>query len=278
MKNQLFLILLVGVVSIFRAAPVWSAAKITKTTEIRKVSSVSAFDHSHRDWSAFLKKQVTVKGQASTVNYKVIKSDPKDLIAYINSLESVTLDIFNSFSENEKLAFLINAYNAFTIKLIVDNYPVKSIKDIGSILTSPWKIKFFSLFGERRNLDNVEHDMIRKWFNEPRIHFAVVCASVGCPSLKNEAYVAAQLDKQLEEASLNFLSDSSRNRYLSTEKKLELSSIFKWYGGDFVKKFGSLEVFIAPRITSSSSDQAVIREKNASVSYLDYDWSLNEEK
>lgn len=278
MKNSFILALTICSVAAFSTVPSWSASKANEQNEIRAVESASEFDHSHSSWTILLKKNVMIKGRTSTVNYKAIKNDPKDLQAYLNYLEAVSLEKFNHFSENEKLAFLINAYNAFTIKLIVDHYPVKSIKDIGSILTSPWKIKFFNLLGEQRYLDNVEHDMIRKWFNEPRLHFAVVCASIGCPAIKNEAYVASQLDQQLEGAAVNFLSDANRNRYRSADQKLELSSIFKWYGGDFVKKFGTLESYIAPRITNNSADQTIIREKKASISYLDYDWSLNEDK
>ena len=238
----------------------------------------SHFDQSHLMWSQVLQKVVKKSGNTSTVNYKEIKSDPSQLNAYLKTLESVSEEKFSRFSNDEKLAFLINAYNAFTLKLIVDHYPVKSIKDTGSLFASPWKRKFFHLFGEERHLDNVEHDMIRKWFNEPRIHFAVNCASIGCPALRNEAFTASQLDKQLEEASVDFLSDKTRNRFNPDTKKLELSSIFKWYGSDFPKKFGSLETFLAPRITSNPEHQKIIREKKADLSYLDYDWSLNEEK
>ena len=236
------------------------------------------FDHSHRAWTAVLQKSVRISGQASTVDYKRLKGGPTELQEYLNAVSAVSSEAFSRFSEGEKLAFLINSYNAFTVKLIIDHYPVKSIKDIGSILTSPWKLKFFTLLGEQRSLDNIEHDMIRKWFNEPKIHFAVVCASIGCPALRDEAYVASEIDKQLDAASMNFLSDRSRNRYLPDSKKLEISSIFKWYGGDFVKKFGSLEAFLADRVTDIPEQQRIIREKKAALSYLEYDWLLNDQK
>jgi len=240
------------------------------------VSASAGFDHSHANWDRILKQYVTVKGHASTVNYKSLKASPSEFLNYLKSLESVSKSEFGTFSEAEKLAFLINAYNAFTVKLIIDKYPIKSIKDIGGLFSSPWKIKFFNLLEEQKHLDNIEHDIIRKDFKEPRIHFALVCASVGCPALKNEAYVHSKLNTQLEEAALNFLADRSRNRYLPQQKKLEISSLFKWYGGDFPSKYGTLEAFLAPRITDVPSDQAVIKEKKASITYLDYDWSLNE--
>lgn len=244
----------------------------------------TSFDHSHKLWNDFLHQFVVVKGHESAVKYKQIKENAGPaagqsaplLQTYLQSLERVTKSEFERFSEKEKLAFLINAYNAYTIKLIIDHYPVKSIKDTGSFLKGPWKIKFFSLLGEERNLDNIEHDMVRKWFQEPRIHFALVCASKGCPALRNEAFTGDKLDQQLEDGARNFLTDSTKNRYVPETRKLELSSIFKWYGDDFVKKFGSLETFLATRITEKPESQKLIREKKASISFLDYDWSLND--
>jgi len=241
-------------------------------------SGTEGFDHSHQALTNILQKVVTINGKANTVNYKNLKNDSLELKSYLKSLEAVSLDEYKSFSEPERLAFLINAYNAYTVKLIVDNYPVKSIKDIGSILSTPWKIKFFNLLGESKSLDNIEQDMIRKNFNEPRIHFAVVCASIGCPALRNEAYIAASLDQQLEEAAINFLSDKTRNRYVSASKMLEISSIFIWYGNDFTKKYGSFVSFIATRITADVDQQNTIQNNKATISYLDYDWSLNETK
>lgn len=236
------------------------------------------FDHTHKMWTSFLQKHVRTKGATSTIDYKSIKSDPKDLNEYLKSLEAVSQEEFKRFSQNEKLTFLINTYNAFTVKLIVDHYPVKSIKDIGSIFSSPWKMKFFRLLGETRNLDYIEHDVIRRQFNEPRIHFAVNCASVGCPALRSEAFVPSRLDKQLEDAAIIFISDKARNRFTPDTKSLELSSIFKWYGSDFPKKYGSLEAFLAPRITSNPDQRKIIQDGKANVSYLDYDWSLNDKE
>lgn len=236
------------------------------------------FDHSHRQWNDFLKQVVVTVGHESRVNYSKAKANREKLDTYLKALEGVNKPEFENFSESQRLAFLINAYNAFTVALIVDHYPVKSIKDIGSFLKSPWKIEFFSLFGEKHYLDNIEHDMIRKWFHEPRIHFALVCASKGCPALRNEAFTADHLESQLEDAAKNFITDKNKNRFSRAQNHLEISSIFKWYGEDFVKKFGSVEAFLAPIISESPEEQNLIRSKRASISYLDYDWSLNDEK
>jgi hypothetical protein len=236
------------------------------------------FDHTHQDWTSFLHKFVIVKVHESAVAYGRVKTDKGQLEGYLALLQKVSKSEFDRFSENQKLAFLINAYNAFTIKLIVDHYPVSSIKDTGSLLKSPWKIEFFTLFGEEKHLDNIEHDMVRKWFQEPRIHFALVCASKGCPALHNEAFTADRFELQLEEGAKNFLTDAAKNRYSPETRKLELSSIFKWYGDDFVKKYGSVEAFVAPRISENPDSQRIIREKKAMLTFLDYDWSLNDSK
>lgn len=272
---------LTAIIALFVCAN-FSLASGTENSEVLRKTS-SGFDHTHAEWTKVLEKYVHVSGPSSTVNYRSLKDNGQALSKYLGEIEVVTKSEFDKFSENEKLAFLINAYNAFTVKLIVDKYPIKSIKDAGqssfsNISGSPWRTKFFKLFGSETYLDKIEHDMIRKWFNEPRIHFAVVCASVGCPALKDEAYVASRLDAQLESAANDFIKDKSRNRFVSESKTLELSSIFKWYGSDFIKKFGSVESFLAPRITDIQNDQDWIRNKKPKIDYLDYDWSLNEQK
>ncbi len=233
-----------------------------------------AFDHSHTAWDKWLKKFTTVHGPVTTVDYKTAKAQPELLKPYLQSLEAMSKAEFSDFTDPQKMSFLINAYNAFTVSIVADNYPIQSIKDLGGIFSSPWKKKFFKLFGEEQNLDNVEHDRLRKEWAEPRFHFALVCASKGCPALQGEAYVATKLEGQLENAAKNFLSDASRNRWDAAENKFYLSKIFDWYGGDFVKKSGSVQSFVAPRMTSSASN--VAKMAKAQISYLEYDWTLNE--
>ena len=186
---------MMGGISMNKLYPIFLAVQILTFSTLVLASGTEKsdpIDHDHQAWTVFLKRHVKMGENASTVNYKAIKSGPSSLTEYLLSVEGVSQEDFDHFSENEKLAFLINAYNAFTVKLIVDHYPVKSIKDIGSFLSSPWKKKFFRLLGKERHLDNIEHDMIRKQFNEPRIHFAVNCASIGCPALQDEAFVASR--------------------------------------------------------------------------------------
>ena len=234
------------------------------------------FDQTHSAWNKVVQSFVTTDGAASRVNYSALKAHPNDLNTYLAGIERVSSEDFSGFTEKQRLAFLINAYNALTVKLILDHYPVKSIRDIGGLFSNAWKIKFFTLFGEKHRLDDIEHEMIRKKFNEPRIHFALVCASKGCPALRNEAFVAVRLDEQLDRTANAFLRDSKRNRFDAKATTLNLSSIFKWYGEDFEKKFGSVKAFVAPRIAKDSAEEATIKNDKVKSSYLDYDWSLNE--
>jgi hypothetical protein len=209
------------------------------------------------------------------------------LQAYLGGLSSVTQAEFRDWTREQKLAFLINAYNAFTIKLVLTRYPdLKSIKDLGSFLTSPWKKEFFTLLGAERSLDDVEHGLIRApgAFDEPRIHFAANCASIGCPMLRDEAYVAERLDFQLEDGVRRFLGDRSRNRYDRASAGLEVSRIFDWYKADFEKGsrgISSVSQFLARYaevFTDEAAPRAVIRQGQARIRYLDYDWALNDSK
>lgn len=234
-----------------------------------------AFDHSHSLFDRVLKEQVVWSGSSSRVNYKELQKNPLQLDSYLGSLTAVKEAEFNVWSQNEQLAFLINAYNAFTLKLIINHYPVKSIKNIGGLFKSPWKIKFFNLLGQKTSLDWLEHEKIRRHYKEPRIHFALVCASIGCPALRNEPFVAQNLNQQLQNAALVFLNDSSRNRYDAKENRFYLSSIFKWYKEDFGSSKASLQEFVFPFMEAlKKTDQNTILK--ADVDFLDYDWELNQ--
>ncbi len=228
-------------------------------------TQVLAFDHSHKVYDVILKKYV-VNGR---VDYKSLKAETS-LKGYLYSLSAVTMAEYNGYSKEQKLAFLINAYNAFTIQLILDNYPLKSIRNIGILPLAAWKKEFFTLLGEERSLGWIEHEKLRKDFDEPRIHFAIVCASIGCPPLVNEAYSPEKLEGQLQSVKDNFLNDSVKNRYETETNTLYLSSIFDWFKDDFSKK-GNLIDFI------QSSMKAKIG-KDPKIKYTYYDWILNEKK
>ncbi|MGP4844506.1 DUF547 domain-containing protein [Marinobacter sp. 1Y8] len=246
-------------------------------------ASATSFDHSHSRWNGLLQAHVSwiEDGVASTVDYDGFAKDEKTFDLYLDSLSAVSRKTFDSWPDKQRLAFLINAYNAFTVRLILDHYPgLESIRDIGNIFQSPWSRSFFTLLGKKRSLDELEHKMIRKWFNEPRIHMAVNCASVGCPALADTAYTGDQLDSQLDKAVERFLSDSTRNRYLSVTNQFEVSSIFDWYGDDWNRDSGypgGVRAFLSDHI--SLMTQAEVPDKatlnNAKIEFLDYDWALN---
>lgn len=222
----------------------------------------------HAPWTALLNKYVEDNG---LVNYDGFISEKSKLEVYLESLSSNAPS--DSWSDNEKLAYWINAYNAFTVKLIVDNYPLKSIKDLNPTITIPtvksiWTKEWFQIGGEDFSLDRIEHKILRKDFDEPRIHFAVNCASISCPVLRAEAYEADKIDRQLDEQARIFLNDPSRNT-ISVEK-VQISKIFSWFGGDF-KKGQSLIEFI-DQYTKVDIDE------DAKVRFAKYDWNLNEVK
>ena len=240
------------------------------------VPGVLGFDQSHSAFDSVLKQYVVVNGPQSAVRYGEIKKNPDQLNSYIRELEAVSAEEFSKWSEPQQIAFLINAYNALTIKLILTKYPdLKSIKDLGGFFSGPWKIKFFTLFGEKHHLDHIEHEVLRVDYNEPRIHFALVCASIGCPPLITEAYTGDRLDEQLNRSMISFLRDPERNRYDQADKTLYLSSIFKWFSEDFTKVKPSVEAYVAPWITDDKAAQQLIASEKVDVEYLDYDWLLN---
>lgn len=251
------------------------------------LSASAAFDQSHAAWSALLKQHVVLvdAGKASQVDYAGFARNRAALQAYLDSLSAVTRAQFDSWQKPQQLAFLINAYNAFTVDLILGRYPhLTSIRDLGNIVfNSPWKQKFFTLFGEKRYLDWIEHETIRKpgAYDDPRIHFAVNCASIGCPMLNDEAFVAGRLHAQLEQQTRRFLADRARNRFDPTSGTLMVSQIFDWYGKDFAAGYRgitSLRQFLAnyaDLLAATPADQAMVRQGLVEIDYLEYDWTLN---
>jgi len=242
--------------------------------------SALAQAYDHAAWDALLKRHVQPirAGVATEVDYAGMARERAALKGYLDGLAAVRRDEFNRWPKPERLVFLINAYNAWTVELILTAWPeVKSIKELGSLFRSPWKRAFIPLLGETRSLDDIEHGMIRAKgvYDEPRIHFAVNCASIGCPALRAEAFSAARLDAQLADATRLFLADRSRNRWQGDG--LAVSSIFKWYGDDF-KQVGGLNAFLASQADALGLTEAQkqrLREGRVEIEFLDYDWKLN---
>lgn len=213
---------------------------------------------SHESWNTLLKRYVDNQGN---VNYKSFKSDDVKLQTYLDFLANnkPTTD----WSKNEKLAYYINLYNAATVKLILDNYPTKSIKNI----RSPWGKKWIKIGNKLHSLGGIEHKILRK-MDEPRIHFAINCASYSCPKLINSAFTANEMEMQLAQATKDFINDPTRNKFNDSSAKL--SEIFKWYKGDFTENGTILEYI------KKHTDKSI--NTKSKISYLNYDWSLNEAK
>jgi hypothetical protein len=202
------------------------------------------------------------------VDYRGFKKDERQLDAYLDQMAKIDPQ---TLGRNEQMAFYINAYNAWTIKLILENYPgVTSIKDLGSFFRSPWKIKFVKINGETVTLDHLEHDILRPVFKDPRVHFAVNCASKSCPPLLNEPYSGAALDGQLETAALAFINDPQSN-YLKGDT-LYVSRIFKWFGEDFGN---DIRKFVQSYARGAFAGRLEGQGDDLKIRYLDYDWSLN---
>ena len=253
------------------------------------VHAAPAFgDFDHGRWNLLLSKHVIVSadGLSTAVDYASLGVNREPLQSYLEETSRVSRASFDAWETSDQLAFLINLYNAATVELILDNMgssdPIDSIRDIGSLFTSAWELERVALFGNLVTLDDIEHDMIRGWgrYNEPRIHFAVNCAAIGCPALRAEAYTGTALEGQLEDATRDFLSDRSRNYF--DGRRLRLSSIFKWYREDFERSWGgsnALGEFVArysSELGLSVEQSNELTRGDMGVRFLSYDWGLNQ--
>ncbi len=246
--------------------------------------TAQAEEFDHQLWDGLLRQHVTtaMQGQATWVDYNGMQADRGQLQNYLESLSAVTPASFEQWPAAEQLAFLINAYNAWTVELILTGWPdIESIKELGSLFRSPWRKAFILLLGATRSLDDIEHKLIRgsDRYREPRIHFAVNCASIGCPALRAEAYVGSRLEQQLQEQTRNFLADRSRNRLRGDT--LELSSIFKWYREDFEKgwqgyqRLADFLLRYADALELPPAATAKLQAGKLDIDFLAYDWKLN---
>ena len=259
-------------------------------------AAAQGFDHEHKAWTALLKKHVVLVdgGKSSQVRYAGFQQDRTSLKGYLDALSKVTQAEFDGWSKAQKMAFLINAYNAYAVEKILTRYPdIKSIWDFGKIFSNPFKDRFFTLLGRESYLDQIEHEVMRKpgAYDEPRVHFAVNCASIGCPMLREEAYVAGRLDAQLEEQTRRFLSDRTRNRYNADGGRLEVSRIFDWFKEDWTSGYRGFEGKAEPirsreqyfagyaaLLADSPEHRKLVQGEKAGLAFLDYDWRLNDIK
>ena len=211
-------------------------------------------------YNSLLQKHVDDKGN---VAYKNFKADESKLAEYISYLQKSTPQ--KNWSDNKTKAFWINAYNAYTLKLILDNYPVNSIMKIKQKGKDAWNIPFANVGGKNYTLNHIEHEILRKDFNDPRIHVGVNCASGSCPQLGNFAFTEANIDHELERLMKLFINDTTRNKI--TEKKIQISKIFEWFKGDFTKNGSLIDYF--------NKYSNIKINKKAKIRYLAYDWNLN---
>ena len=219
----------------------------------------------HGEWDALVKKHVSKNGM---VDYQGFLKDKKQLQVYLDKLSANRPT--SKWSKNEKMAFWINAYNAFTVKLILDHYPIKSIKDIKRgipFVNSVWDITFIPMGKEKIDLNYIEHSILRKEFKDPRIHAAINCASFSCPLLRNEAYYASRLDEQLNDAMRRFVNDSQRNQL--DKSNIKISKIFSWFAGDFKLNGSSVVDYL-----NKYAKKRV--QPNAKIDFLEYQWELND--
>jgi hypothetical protein len=229
-------------------------------------------DQSHEEWSTIL----TNWASDGLVNYSALQEEGlAPLDSYLNKLSATCAVDYVKWTREQRIAFWINAYNAFTVKLIVDNYPISSIRSIGLFPLAAFRQKFIpmpGLKGATISLNDIEHDTLRADFMEPRIHFALVCASIGCPEILNVAYRASDLDRQLDQQTRLFLSDVDKNRYDPESNTLYLSPIFKWFQADFEEASGSVAAYVGQYINDLGT-----RGQDIQIKYTKYDWSLNDQ-
>jgi hypothetical protein len=230
------------------------------------------FDQSH----TLLDRTLKIHVQDRLVAYAALKANSTNLDEYLNQCAAVSKTDYGKWPEPQRLAFCINLYNASTLRLILDHYPVKSVKKIGGWFSGPWEEPAVRLFGQTTTLDHLEHKMMRVEFNEPRLHFAIVCAARGCPPLRNEAYTAEKLEVQLADQGRSFLVDPTKNRVELKTGVVYLSPIFKWFEEDFARDAGTVLKFIAPYFPADVKRE--LNQGNLRIKYTDYDWSLNDAK
>lgn len=253
--------------------------------------NADAFDLNHRSWDQVLKKNV----QRGLVDYKGLKASPQALQEYLNTIGDVKESEYAAWGRADKLAIWINAYNAITLKVIIDHYPIEASfpaslrypKNSIRQISGAWDGIKFLVMGRGMTLNDIEHETLRKQFREPRVHMALVCASLSCPVLRGEAYAGSKLETQLEDQARTFLGTPGKFKIDRDAGRVSLSPIFKWFGEDFVKAHSPVQGFSGHNPGEQAAlsfisryldekDAVFLLEGKYTVKYLDYDWSLNE--
>ncbi|MCC0176285.1 DUF547 domain-containing protein [Waterburya agarophytonicola K14] len=284
MNKTILFARILGIIAIARSANLANSSEIltgknSSNIARTEIAANRAFDY--QDYQAVLQTYVDDRG---LVDYVGLQANREQLDRFNQSLGKVPPETYTSWNQAEQIAFLTNAYNAFTLQSIIDQDPLKdSIRDIRGV----WNRRKFNLLGEERTLDNIEHDTLRQDFNEPRIHVALVCAAMSCPPLRNEPYVSEKLEAQLDEQTAKFAQSIHGFSLDRQDNRVYLSSIFKWYGKDFIETYGINAGFqgneqqraVLNYFSSQLAPQDLqfLQNNDYQVKYLDYDWSLNKQ-
>jgi hypothetical protein len=256
-------------------------------------TSAFSFDHEYIDYGKTLKTYV----QNGLVDYSGLKQNRQGIDSFVEQVTRVSEDEYKNWTREQQLAFWINVYNGWFLQIVIDHYPIKSTRIVGFLypensvqrIDGIWKDIHLTTAGRSVSLDSIEHNILRPLFQEPRIHFAIVCASIGCPSLKTEPYRAAILNAQLEDSARGFANNPQKVRLEKATKTIHISKIFKWFAEDF-RTFAGNETwvqdypqdqkgplaFLSRYLTDT--DAALLKHEKYRVEYLEYDWSLNDKK
>ncbi|WP_103865460.1 DUF547 domain-containing protein [Aquimarina sp. I32.4] len=243
-------------ISIEKTDSIEGSPKIINSIVLNETSKNNSEAFDHHLWNELLSRHISENG---LVYYKGFRQEYQILKKYLDALSNHTPT--DQWSETDTLAYWMNVYNAFTIKLILDNYPLKSIKDI----KNPWDLRFFKLGNKWYTLNDIEHGILRK-MGDPRIHFGINCASFSCPPLLDKAFTSQNVDQELERLTIAFINDSKHN--MIAPNSIQISKIFTWFSKDFTKK-GSLIQFL------NTYSKTPINPK-AKKSFKKYNWNLNE--
>ena len=255
------------------------------------------FDHSYSTYNNLLNHYAV----DARVDYKGFIDSKAEFERFLKILGDVNENDFEGWTQEQKLAFWINAYNAFTIKAIIDHYPIKRSFSLVGIFYAPsnsilqikgvWTKLQFRAVGRMITLDEIEHQILRKEFNEPRIHMAIVCASISCPDLSSEAYVSERIEAQLDRAARDFINNPDKGVYVNeSNRKVKFSKIFKWFGEDFIPSYGDEKLFNSYSLKEnavlnftldyleSKETKEYLMSNKLRIGYLKYDWHLNEQE
>ncbi len=251
-------------------ALIWvGCEQMSETSPVIETKQGVAFDHQHTKFAGVLELGVDEFGLA---DYGALRQEKAGLDDYLQQTAQIPREQFDQWERPERMAFLLNVYNASTLKLLVEN-PADSIKDLGGV-RSVWNLKVVRLFGRKYSLGELEHQLIRGQFDSPAVHFALVCGSRSCPPLRQEPYTALKLEAQFAEQARIFLQDTNKNHVNVAAKELHLSPIFKWFRSDFGKDDAAIIAFVAGHFPEA--ERKALLAGGFKIRYTDYDWGLNQ--